>query len=82
MLTLYIRPDCPFSHKAMDAFAELEVPYEKKDINEAGVSEELRERGGYEQVPFLYGEEGDVNIYESDSIIRYLHEHFGKDAVE
>lgn len=79
MLTLYIRPDCPYSRKAMEAFAELGVPYEKKDINEPEVLTELLELGGHDQVPFLYGDDGEINIYESDTIVRYLHEHFGKD---
>lgn len=79
MLTLYIRPDCPYSRKAMEAFAELSVPYEKKDINEPAVLAELLEFGGHDQVPFLYGDDGEINIYESDTIVRYLHEHFGKD---
>lgn len=82
MLTLYVRSGCPFSAKALNAMDELGAPLDLKyiDADEAARAE-LMERGGMEQVPFLWGEDGEVNIYESDSIVAFLHRRFGEGAV-
>lgn len=77
MLILYVRADCPFSLKVLATVDLLEAPIEVRDIANPGVLEELLERGGDDQVPFLWSEDGEVNIYESDSINRYLERHFG-----
>ncbi|MDB4992401.1 MAG: hypothetical protein JWL75_646 [Parcubacteria group bacterium] len=58
----------------------LDIPFEEKDIDEEGVSEELEARGGKLQAPYMADSETGTEMYESDAIVTYLHEHFGKDT--
>lgn len=81
MLTLYVRTGCPYSAKVLATVEALEVPVDLRNIADPGMMEELLERGGKDQVPFLWGEDGEVNIYESDSINRYLAKHFATSRI-
>lgn len=81
MHILYIKETCSFSVKVLSVIEKLGIEVEVKDIADEKVMEELIFLGGKEQVPFLYGEDGAVNIYESDTINRYLHARFGKESV-
>lgn len=81
MLTLYVRTGCPYSAKVLATVETLQVPVDLRHIEEQANLDELMERGGKEQVPFLWGEDGEVNIYESDTINRYLARRFGTSAL-
>jgi len=76
MLTLYVETGCPFCERVLDTGVELGIDFELKNIAESGVIEELVERGGKQQVPFLVDDENDVEMYESDDIITYLEDHY------
>ncbi|MDP6450176.1 MAG: glutathione S-transferase N-terminal domain-containing protein, partial [Lentisphaeria bacterium] len=58
-----------------------DVPYVTKPVlrgmfTDSGFGEELRERGGKTQVPYLVDSERDVEMYESEDIIAYIQEHY------
>jgi glutathione S-transferase len=58
-----------------------DVPYVTKPVlrgmfTDSGSGEELRERGGKVQVPYLVDPERDVEMYESEDIIAYIQEHY------
>ncbi|MDB5189853.1 MAG: hypothetical protein JWN49_179, partial [Parcubacteria group bacterium] len=82
MLTLYYKPGCPFCQKVLGAGEELGLEFTMKNIHDEGVEDELIDRGGEAQVPYLIDDEGPVEMYESDAIVKYLHHTFGKGEVE
>lgn len=82
MLTLYYKPNCPFSQRVLGEAETLNVKLNLKDISTDAVAEaELIERGGKHQTPFLYDdnetamESDDRDMYESNDIITYLEEY-------
>lgn len=77
MLTLYIKDGCPFCRKALDAIDTLGLTVEYKNKKDAGVVDELIARGGKSQFPYLVDSDRNVEMYESDDIVRYLHETYG-----
>lgn len=77
MLTLYIRTGCPFCARVTEKLEDLNLSYEKKNIADPAVADELVERGGMRQVPFLVDSERGVEMYESADIVRYLDEQYG-----
>lgn len=76
MLTLYIRPGCPYCAKVLMNAEILGIPLEQKNVYDPGVREELEARGGKYQVPYLVDAENSVEMYESDAILAYLHDTF------
>ena len=72
MLTLYMRPTCPYCHKVEDAARELGIELEEKDIADEAVTAELMQRGGKRQVPYLVDAARGVEMYESEAIIAHL----------
>ena len=75
MIELYLRNDCPFCRKVVNAAREFELK-EGEDfiIIDAAVGTPGRDvvlkTGGKAMVPFLI--DGDVSMYESDDIISYI----------
>tara|TARA_B100000809_G_scaffold96394_1_gene94947 strand:- start:894 stop:1094 length:201 start_codon:yes stop_codon:yes gene_type:complete len=58
-----------------------DVPYVTKPVlrgmfTDSGFGEELQERGGKVQVPYLVDPERDIEMYESEDIIAYIQEHY------
>ncbi len=80
MITLYINPACPYCRTAVTAAQELHVPLTLKDVNDAGVPEELVRLGGKKQMPYMVDDEHGVSMYESAEIVKYLHDTFGSPA--
>lgn len=76
MLTLYIRPGCPYSHKVLLEAEELGLTLALKNVNEPALEDELVARGGKLQLPYLVDEVYGVEMYESDDIIAHLHASF------
>jgi glutaredoxin len=72
-LILYIKNGCPWCKKIID-FADVnDVVFEQlKEKNEPGVLEDLLNRGGKSQFPYLVDETADIEMYESGDIIEYL----------
>jgi glutathione S-transferase len=81
MLTLYVRHGCGYSARVLEAGKELELDFELKYIEDDDIAQELEDRGGEVQVPYLIDDEQGVELYESDTIVQYLHHRFGKDGV-
>ncbi len=78
MLTLHVKTGCPFCHKVLDAGKELGITFEEKNIANDAVASELIARGGKRQVPYLVDSEKGIEMYESDDIVAYVHEHYSK----
>lgn len=76
MLTLYIRPGCPYCAPVLRAGEELGIPFDLKSVTNPQVAQELVARGGKLQVPYLVDTEHGVEMYESDDIIAHLHATF------
>ena len=72
MFDLFILETCPYCQKVMNFLKEKNIKYHKFDtmINDNVLR--LLSLGGKDQVPFLYNEETNDTIYESDEIIKYL----------
>ncbi len=76
MLDLFILETCPYCKKVMDYMKENNIKFHKFDtINNDNVLR-LLSIGGKDQVPFLYNEETNDKLYESDEIIKYLSKNF------
>jgi glutathione S-transferase len=75
MFTLYYKPTCPFCQRVLQVSDNLGVEFDLRDISEdESAREELIEKGGKQQVPFLVDAENDVSMYESSDIIDYVRE--------
>jgi glutaredoxin len=73
MLTLYVKPGCPYCKKVLEFGAAHSIQFTLKDIvNDEGVSDELIARGGKRQVPYLVDDEAKIEMYESGDIVAYL----------
>lgn len=72
MFDLFILESCPYCHKVMDFLKENNIKYHKFDIINKDNVLRLLSVGGKEQVPFLYDEDTNEKIYESDDIIEYI----------
>lgn len=72
MLDLFVLETCPFCKKVMNFMSENNISYHKFDVSNKDNVLRLLSLGGKDQVPFLYNEDTDVKMYESDDIIEYL----------
>lgn len=72
MLILYYRPTCPFSKRVLKAAKELGVGLEVRDIGDGLHCDELKRRGGKQQVPYLVDKAKGIEMYESEDIVAYL----------
>lgn len=74
MLDLFILETCPYSRKVMQYMKEFNIKYHKFDTSNNDNVLRLLSVGGKDQVPFLYNEDTNDKIYESEKIIEYLKE--------
>ena len=72
MFDLYISESCPYCKKVMAFLEENDISYHKFDTTNNDNAMKLLHLGGKDQVPFLYDEENDVKMYESNDIIDYV----------
>ena len=72
MFDLYILESCPYCRKVMDFLDKNNITCNKKNISDKENREQLIRLGGYEQVPFLHDSALNINMYESDDIIKYI----------
>ena len=77
MLTLYVKTGCPYCALVLHELAELNLPFEEKNIADDVVATELISRGGKRQVPYLIDDAHDVEMYESADIAQYLATTYG-----
>jgi len=82
MLRLFVRTGCPYCAAVLKKLNEDNISFEEVNISEEANQNELLEKGGKQQVPFLIddskeGEDGGpVMMYESADIVAYLDEHY------
>ena len=82
MLTLYYKPTCPHSNRVLSEAEHLGISFDLKNIaSDDMLREELIQKGGKKQVPYLVDPERNIAMYESNEIIAYLHEQYGKGTV-
>ncbi len=72
MFDLFILETCPYCKKVMDFLKENNIKYHKFDIINKDNVLRLLSIGGKEQVPFLYDEDTNDKVYESEDIIEYV----------
>lgn len=72
MLDLYILETCPYCKKVMNYMKENGIKFHKFDTINNDNALKLLSIGGKDQVPFLYNEDADDKIYDSERIIEYL----------
>lgn len=77
-LILYTQPGCPFSAKVLLELAVMGLDAQERNIANKPIEEELLAKGGKVQTPYLIDTTTGAAYYESDDIIAYLHERFGK----
>ncbi len=75
MFDIFILPECPYCKKVLKFLDENKIKYNKFDTNNDDNVLRLLSIGGKDQVPFLYNEDTNDKIYESDDIIEYLKKH-------
>lgn len=76
MLTLYMRPGCPYCAKVLIEAATLGISFDERNINNPALEAELIEKGGKRQVPYLFDSATGTGLYESNAIIEHLHATF------
>lgn len=72
MLDLYILETCPYCKQVMNYIKENGIKFHKFDTINNDNALKLLSIGGKDQVPFLYNEDTDDKIYDSERIIEYL----------
>lgn len=82
MLKLYYTPTCPFCQRVLQIAENLKVELDLKDISEdESARQELAEKQGHEEVPYLVDTEKDVIVDESNDIIEYIRENYANSGV-
>jgi glutathione S-transferase len=77
MLTLYYKPTCAYSQHVLGEAESMGLHFNLKDISsDYHLRQELVEKGGKDQVPFLIDTDKGVMIYESEAIVSHLKEHY------
>jgi glutathione S-transferase len=78
-LTLYNMEGSPYCRKVREALSELDLEYVVRNLPKGSPKRaELEARGGKVQVPYLIDPNRGEEMYESDDIVAYLNEHYGR----
>lgn len=81
MLTLYYKPTCPFSQRVLGEVEDMGVKLNLKNIaGDEVLTDELIQKGGKKQTPFLEDTDRDESLYESNDIIAYLQNNYADKA--
>ncbi len=78
MIKLYQYEDCPYCEKVRRKFAELGLEYEKIEVDFMNKPEPVTSTGG--TVPVI--DDNGLIMNESDDIVAYLEEKYGKGSNE
>jgi glutathione S-transferase len=83
LLELYEFEGCPFCRKVREAFSILDLDVVVRPCPKSGPTfrPEAVHRGGKAQFPYLVDPNCDVELYESDDIVRHLFERYGDGPV-
>lgn len=71
-MILYIKDDCAASEFVVDEGEKLGFEFELRNIAEPAVADDLIERGGKKQTPYLVDVENAIEMYEAPAIVEYL----------
>jgi glutathione S-transferase len=78
LLELYGFEASPYCRKVREALSELDLHYRARNVAKGSVRRAaLVERGGKMMVPYLIDPNTGTEMYESDDIVRHLHETYG-----
>ncbi len=80
MIDLYTLDTCPYCQKVMKYMKEHNIKYHKFDTSNNDNVLRLLSIGGIDQVPFLYNEDTNDKIYDSDKIIEYVEKNIIRDS--
>jgi glutaredoxin len=72
MIELFVKEYCPYCIKVQKFIEENNVEVVIRDIMDESQRARLIDLGGKQQVPFLYCDDKNIAMYESDDIIDYL----------
>ena len=79
MLELYDFEGCPYCRKVREVLCELDLDYLVHPVAQGSPRrQELKQLGGKVQVPYLIDPNTHTRLFESDDIIDYLNERYGK----
>ncbi|HEY4502810.1 MAG TPA: glutathione S-transferase N-terminal domain-containing protein [Candidatus Paceibacterota bacterium] len=78
MITLYVKDGCPYCAAVLHKIDEIALVVNLKNIKDESVIEELIEKGGKQQVPYMVDEDKNVSMYESADIVEYLDREYKK----
>lgn len=88
MLELYQAEGCLFCDKVRATLTDLGVSYvihnprtASGDVRNRQTYDELMAIGGQDQIPFLVDRDRGETLYESDDIVKYLKQHYGRAKV-
>lgn len=76
MLILYVKTGCPYCARVKRVVEELELAVEEKNVADPGVYDELVEKGGKKQEPYLIDTDRHVAMYEAEAIEQYLRKYY------
>ncbi|MCB9818979.1 glutathione S-transferase N-terminal domain-containing protein [Candidatus Nomurabacteria bacterium] len=77
MLILYYKPNCSYCQTVLRFAEEQSLTLDLRDIATVPEhAEDLIERGGKRQVPYLVDDKKEIEMYESDDIITYLKKNY------
>jgi glutathione S-transferase len=80
-LVLFNMEGSPYCRKVREALSELDLEHVVRNVPKGSPTrEELRRRGGKVQVPYLEDPNTGRSLYESDDIVAYLDERYGREA--
>jgi glutathione S-transferase len=79
LLELYDFEGCPYCRKVREVLCELDLDYLVHPVAQGSPRRpELKQLGGKVQVPYLIDPNTHTRLYESDDIIDYLNERYGR----
>jgi glutaredoxin len=78
MLNLYVKTGCPYCLRVIEANETIKAPLTVLNISEnPTLKDELLNKGGKTQAPYLEDTDRGISMYESLDIIDYLSEYYG-----
>ena len=81
MLQIYVRDGCPYCAMVESKVEELGLEVDYKNIGaDHSIAQELVDKGGKRQVPYLIDDEQGVSMYESMDIVAHLEKHHSESA--
>jgi glutathione S-transferase len=83
LLSLYEFEACPFCRKVREALTTFDLDAMIYPCPRGGprYREEVKQKGGKAQFPYLVDPNTDISMYESDDIVRYLADRYGRGKV-